>query len=223
MFRILGRFTVTHPWKICAAWLIAGLMLTRLAPKWETRAQDDDIHFLPSRCDSVRGHLLLSRAFPQDIFASRAIFAVERPEGRLTGADFALVDRLVSDLHQLSQEEPELNIGSVNSYHDAFIGKRLLSEDGQCTLIQVALGTPFLALQTRATVDRAEARLQQRLKEAGRDTPRLLVTGPAGVGRDLIRASSDSLDGTTLATIALVIVVLLLLDVGLYFLDALAP
>src|SRR5438094_408198 len=48
MFRILGRFTVTHPWKICAAWLIAGLILTRLAPNWETRAQDDDIHFLPA-------------------------------------------------------------------------------------------------------------------------------------------------------------------------------
>ena len=36
------------------------------------------------------------------------------------------------------------------------------------------------------------------------------TTGPAGVGRDLIRASAESLDDTTLATVGLVIVVLLL-------------
>ena len=70
---------------------------------------------------------------------------------------------------------------AVNSYRDAFIGKRLLSEDGQCTLIQVALSTPFLALQTRTTVDRAEARLQQRLKEAGHEA---YIVG--GAVRDLL-------------------------------------
>src|SRR5205807_3523179 len=78
------------------------------------------------------------------------------------------------------------------------------------TLIQVALGTPFLALQTRATVDRAEARLKQRLAEAGPSAPRLMTTGPAGIGRDLTQANADGLQGTTLATIVLVIVVLLM-------------
>src|SRR5262249_34737600 len=42
------------------------------------------------------------------------------------------------------------------------------------------------------------------------DAPALHVTGPAGIGRDLVTASARSLDHTTLATVVLVVVVLLL-------------
>ncbi len=210
MFKALGRLATTHPWMICAAWLLAGGLLTLAAPAWDTRAQDDDIRFLPARCPSVRGYHLLEKSFPQDVFASRAIFAVERSNGPLGDADFKLVDGFVSDLKQLKNEEPDLHIGSINSYRDGFVGNRLTSADRKCTLIQVSLATPYLALQTRATVDRAEAKLQQRLEKAEKDPPVLLTTGPAGIGRDLIRASADSLEGTTLATIALIIIVLLL-------------
>ena len=211
MFKLLGRFTAKHAWKICAAWLVAGAALALIAPAWDTKAQDDDIRFLPDRCDSVRGYHLLAQAFPQDVFASRAIFCVERPDGGPLGdAEFALVDQLVADFNQLREAEPGLQLGRVNSHRDAFIGKRLISGDGRCTLIQVALGTPFLALQTQATVDRLDARLRERLAAAGPAAPRVFVTGPAGIGRDLTRASAASLDGTTLATVLLVIVVLLL-------------
>jgi RND superfamily putative drug exporter len=210
MFKYLGRFTAAHSWKICAAWLVAGAALALVAPAWDTKTQDDDIRFLPERCDSVRGYNLLAQAFPQDVFASRIIFAIERPDQALTAADYTLVDQLVADLNQLREAEPALQLGRVYSYRDAFIGKRLVSADGQCTLIQMALATPFLALQTRAAVDRADAKLQERLAAAGADPPRVYVTGPAGIGRDLTRASADSLDGTTLATILLVVVVLLL-------------
>ncbi|MCI0463826.1 MAG: MMPL family transporter [Gemmataceae bacterium] len=209
MFGILGRFTATHPKKICSAWLLLGLLLSWASPPWDTRAQDDDIRFLPERCPSVRGYQLLAQAFPQEVFASRAIFTVERTEGSLTEADFALVDQCVADLEQLRRDEPGLQIGKIASYQDAVLGKRLISTDRQCTLIQVALGTPFLALQTRLAVDRAEALLRQRLTGFGPAAPQLSTTGPAGVGRDLTRASAESLDGTTLATVLLVVVVLL--------------
>ena len=69
----------------------------------------------------------------------------------------AEVDAFVGDLNQLRKDEPELQIGQVNSYRDGFVGNRLTSKDGRCTLIQVSLGTPYLALQTRATVDRGRA------------------------------------------------------------------
>jgi RND superfamily putative drug exporter len=195
---------------ICAAWLLAGGAITALAPAWDSKAQDDDIRFLPDRCPSVRGYHLLERAFPKDISQSRAIFAVERQDGPLTDADFQLVDNFVGDLNQLHKNEPELQIGQINSYRDGFVGNRLTSKDGRCTLIQVSLGTPYLALQTRATVDRAEEELEKRLVTANDHARSVLTTGPAGIGRDLIRASADSLEGTTLATVALVVVVLLL-------------
>ncbi len=210
MFKLVGRLATTHPWIVCAAWLLAGGAVTALAPAWDSKAQDDDIRFLPDRCPSVRGYHLLEKSFPKDISQSRAIFAVERDGGPLTGSDFKLVDGIVNDLNELRAKEPELQIGQINSYRDGFVGNRLTSKDGRCTLIQMSLGTPYLALQTRATVDRAESVMQNRLAKADGNEPTVLTTGPGGIGRDLIRASADSLEGTTLATVALVIVVLLL-------------
>lgn len=210
MFKWLGRFTAAHPRKICAAWLVLGLLLSLLAPSWNAQAQDDDIHFLPARCDSVRGYELLKQAFPQEVFASRAIFVVERADGQLSGSDLELVDRMTDDLNALRRDEPDLGIGRIYSRHDPFIGKRLVSADGQCALVQMSLATPYLALQTQKAVDRAEAILRQRLADAGADAPRLMTTGAAGLGRDLVSASDDSMRGTTIATIALVVIILLL-------------
>lgn len=209
MFSFLGRLTTTHPWLCCLVWIVAAGALWLTAPAWDTHTQDDDIRFLPARCPSVRGYLLLEKAFPQDVFASRVIFAVERPSSPLTARDFERVDRLVDELHRLREEEPGLQIGKITSYRDGVIGSRLISADRQCTLVQTSLGTPFLAIQTRMTVDRAEVRLRQRFGQTN-DGLRLMVTGPAGIGRDLTQASADGLEGTTLATIILVIVVLLM-------------
>jgi RND superfamily putative drug exporter len=209
MFQALGRLAARRPWLVCGAWLLAGVAVALVAPPWDNRAQDDDVRFLPSRCESVRGYQLLQEAFPQDVFASRAVFAVERASP-LTEADLALVDDLAADLNRLRADEPALQISRVYSPRDAFIGKRLLSDDRRCALLQVSLGTPYLALQTRTTVDRAEQVLRARLQQAGSGAPTLYVTGPAGVGRDLTSASADSLESTTLATVVLVIVILLL-------------
>ncbi|MBY0524001.1 MAG: MMPL family transporter [Gemmataceae bacterium] len=210
MFDFLGRLAVTHPWKIVAAWLLIAVGVYLCAPNWESKAIDDDIRFLPERCASVRGYQRLQEAFPHEVFASRVIFALERPDGPLRPKDFVLVDRLATALERLNDDEPELRINKVTSCKDGLIGKRLTSADGRCTLIQVGLETPYLAVQTQQTVDRAEEVLRRCLADAGDDVPQLLTTGAAGVGRDLVRASGDSLENTTLATIALVVIVLLL-------------
>ena len=106
MFKLLGRLTVAHPWAICTAWLAAGALLTLVAPSWDSKTQDDDIRFLPDRCPSVRGYRLLQQAFPDDVFASRLVFALERPDRPLGPADFALVGKLVEDLERLRHDEP---------------------------------------------------------------------------------------------------------------------
>ena len=210
MFHPIGRFAATHPWVVCLVWVVAGILLTLVAPNWDSRTQDDDIRFLPDRCPSVRGYQLMQQAFPDDVFASRLVFAIEREDAPLTAADYDLVKVLAADLEQLRQDALELQIGKTCCCLDAVIGTRLISADKHCTLIQVPLGTPFLALQTQAAVDRAREVLQKRIAEAGPDAPKLFTTGSAGVGRDLTTAAGQSLDGATWATIALVIVVLLL-------------
>jgi RND superfamily putative drug exporter len=209
MFHRIGRFSASYPWIVCVAWVILGGVLAFLAPNWDTRTQDDDVRFLPQRVTSVRAYQILEKAFPDDVFASRLIFAVERDDKVLSSQDFELVDLLVDDLRQLKNEDAELKIGSVACYQDGLIGSRLTSEDGKCTLIQVSLSTPFLALQTQSTVDRAEEMLRKRIDAAGAGAPQLYTTGQAGIGRDLTQACGQSLDDTTLATVLLVIVVLL--------------
>src|SRR5262249_40416807 len=98
MFRHIGGFAARRPLMVCAAWVLLGITLALVAPSWDKRAQDDDIRFLPDRCPSVRGYKLLEQAFPKDVFASRVIFAVERPGAKLTDADLHLVDDIVAGL-----------------------------------------------------------------------------------------------------------------------------
>jgi RND superfamily putative drug exporter len=209
MFHSLGGFTARHPWLTCSAWVVLGLILALTAPRWDSRAQDDDVRFLPDSCSSVRGHALLEKAFPADVCASRIIFAIERPREKLSEGDLTLVDELAGALGKLRQEEPALQIKKITSQRDPFIGNRLLSDDGRCTLLQVALGTPYLALQTKATVDRVEGVVRERISRLGAKAPRVYTTGPAGIGRDLTTAGGSSLEKTTLATVLLVIVILL--------------
>ena len=166
MFHRLGRIVTSHPWWICATWIALGVALMAIAPRGRNLTQDDDIRFLPATCPSVRGYLTLERAFPQDVFASRAVLVLERPAGELANDDFALADRITSAIERLRRAEPELQLNGVCSYRDPVVGKRLVSQDRRATLIQISLGTPYLALQTRATVDRCEAVARAEMTDA---------------------------------------------------------
>jgi RND superfamily putative drug exporter len=206
MFRFLGRLAVGNSGLICAAWAGLAVALTLIAPSWRAKSQDDDVRFLPPDTPSVRAHALLEAAFPQDVSASRAMFVLERPGQPLTPLDLKIADELTAALTELRRNEPALQINGVMGRRDPMIGSRLVSKDGHATLITVALATPYLANQTRLTVDRCEEVLRAKLPADG---PNLYVTGPAGIGRDLARAGTESLDHTTFTTILLVIVVLL--------------
>ncbi len=210
MFHRLGRLTATYPWTTCVIWLLFGAVLTLIAPRWDTRCQDDDVRFIPERCTSVRAYQLLEKAFPQEVTASNLVFVVERDKIPLSDADYALVDGIAADLEKLRREAPELNIGRIDSCHSDLVGTRLTSADHQCTLIQVSLGSPYLALATAEAVERARAKVAERLVQSGSNGPHVYATGAAGVGHDMTRTCGSSLDCTTLATVILVVVVLLL-------------
>jgi RND superfamily putative drug exporter len=209
MFSGLGQWTSRHALWVCLVWLLLAGGLAWLAPNWDRHSHDDDIHFLPARCASVRGYTLLESAFPEDVYASRLILAVERVDAPLNQTDRAFVDRLAVALRRAGDSDPSLQIKKIVTFRDPFIGQRLLSQDGHCTLMQISLGTPYLALQTRTTVRAVLALVEAELQDCGDNPPQVYATGPAAIGRDLIDASANSLEATTLATILLVIVLLL--------------
>ncbi len=210
MLQFLGQIAVAHPGKIIGGWVFLAVILTWLAPNWKTQSQDDDIRYLPANTPSLRAYLLLEKAFPKDVSASKAIFAFERTDRALTADDFALVDRSVACLEQIRERRPDLPITGISTYKDGPVGSRLISGDRQCVLVAVALSSPYMALQTRDAVDAAERDLRSLLATAGSDAPRMYATGPAAIGRDVTKASAQSLDHTTWATVILVVSVLLL-------------
>src|SRR5262249_25754209 len=140
----------------CAAWILAGIALTLIAPPWDAQTADDDVRFVPDRFTSVRAHQLLERAFPQEVFASRVVFALEREETSLTPGDFQLVEAIVKDIEQWRSKNPELKIGKIDSCQNSLVGWRMISGDQQCTLIQVSLETPYLANATRQVVEQMD-------------------------------------------------------------------
>src|ERR1043166_3197304 len=203
MFHRLGHCAAAYPWAVCLAWLVAGTAIALVAPPWDARAEDDDICFVPERFTSVRAYHLLQEAFPQDVFASRCVFAVEREDAPLTDADFALVDAMVAELEQLKLDAPALKIGKIESHQDGIVGTRMTSTDRQCTLVQMSLETPFLAFNTTFAVDCAEMIVKKRLEHSGNQGLAVYATGHAGIGRDINHACGSSMDGTTWATVAL--------------------
>jgi len=209
MYRWLGRLAANHPWIVCAIWVCLGVIMTAFAPSWEKNSQDDDIRFLPQRCDSVRGYKLLEEAFPNDIFASKVVFLLKRKDGALQAADSLKLDKAVSALRALAKEEPKLQIGKILYEKEPVIGKKLKSQDERCSLVQVFLATPYMANQTRVSVDRAEQVFRSNLPIDPNEPLEIITTGIAAIGRDLVSAGASSLDSTTIATILLVIVTLL--------------
>jgi RND superfamily putative drug exporter len=167
------------------------------------------VRFVPERFTSVRAYHLLQQAFKDDVFASRAVLAVEREEADLTSDDFQLVEAIVKDIEALRQAEPDLKIGKVDYFQSGLLGWRMISGDQKCTLIQVSLGSPYLANATQHAVERMDVVVKKRLGDTPHDGLEVYTTGSAGIGRDLTKAAGDSLHHTTWATIVLVIVVLL--------------
>jgi RND superfamily putative drug exporter len=170
---------------------------------------------LPERCLSVQGHRLLQEAFPKAVFGSKVIFTFERADQPLTPADLALVDRAVNTLQRIERESPGFGLGTISSHHDPLIGGRLLSADRRCTLVMVAMQSPFLAVKTADAVKHCEAQVTPLVEEYRRGgseagTLKFATTGPSGIGRDLNEAAYRSLDDTTLATFVLVVIILLL-------------
>lgn len=209
MFHRLGRLSASYPWVVCAAWLILGIALALIAPRWDGQAEDDDIRFVPERFTSVRAYHLLEKAFPNEVFASRAVLAFERQDSPLTDADFAIIDQVVADLEELREQAPELKLTKIDSFQDGIVGTRMTSTDRQCTLVQISLKTPYLAFATVDAVDRIEAVARARLAQSGVRGLTMQATGHAGIGRDMTRACGNGLESTTWATLLLVIVVLM--------------
>ncbi|MFJ9691454.1 MMPL family transporter [Kitasatospora sp. NPDC101183] len=128
MFTKIGRFVVRRPWLVVAAWLVAAVALSALAP--QLKSTTDQAEFLPSHYESVQVTDVQKRAFPgPDQPAAIAVF--QRTDGAaLTDGDktdmakvaagleakhYTHLNKVLTDPNALS---PDGKIGLANIYAD---------------------------------------------------------------------------------------------------------
>jgi RND superfamily putative drug exporter len=102
-FARLGRFVVTHPWRIIAAWVVAAVVLAAvvnpngLVDPASVKSNDQE-NFLPAEDESARAHAIGAEAFPEPDGATATLVVTRDDNGRLTAADSARVEELTKRL-----------------------------------------------------------------------------------------------------------------------------
>ena len=220
MFPLIANLVNRRGWVIVVAWLALAAVLYWFAPPWDRVSRDDDVRFFPAGSPSVVGQDLLERGFPGDAASSTVVLVYERRDGKLTSEDLAFVEKTASDLFTFARAEdgrrapgqPAIGLKKIDTHRTPVIGPRLVSgpkpgQTGQAVLTIASLNGTYLAKSTRLAVNRIEKYLLER--PAPPEGLRRGVTGSAVVGHDMNSASNDSIHNTTNATIALVVVILL--------------
>jgi RND superfamily putative drug exporter len=213
MFRLVSSLVIRHPRAVVLGWLVLIAGLHYLAPPWDRISKNDDLGLFPADSPSVIGRDLLERGFPQDASSSDLVLIYQRKDGRLTPDDFRFVDREVASLSQLAREHPELGVKKIDTYRSPLIGPRLIGSRAhgadQAVLSIVPLDSGYLSRRTQLTVDRILEWINTKTLAPPPGLNRA-VTGSATVGHDTHAATDESIEATTNATIALVMVILLI-------------
>ncbi len=194
MFGRIGRFSVSRPWLMITAWIIAAVALTALAPT--LKPTNDQADFLPSHFESVQAGQTAKDSFPQSEQPA-AIAVFRRTDGgKLTDADKADVAKITTGLHDKNYK----NIKKVMTDPEA------LSPNGE-----IALATVI------ATVDNPyDEDVMESVKALRMDAKPLLdgtslklgVTGSAATALDSSESSGDTDAMIMMATLVLIIVLL---------------
>ncbi len=211
MFQTIAALVSRRGVWVVLAWVALTAGLRWVAPSWDSISRDDNVRFFPASSPSVVGQDLLERGFPSDASSSQVVFVAERPEADLNAADYEYIESLVKKLGEMRASDSKLMIRRIDWWKSLVIGPRLVGRardgKGQCALTIVSLDGTYLAKSTRLTVDRLE-----KMRDELPPPPlglRLGMTGSAVVGHDMNNASNRSVANTTTATIALVVVILL--------------
>ncbi len=212
MFELIAAQVNRRGWLIVLFWLGLAVSLYYVAPTWRNVSRDDDVRFFPEGFPTVIGQDLLERGFPHDVSSSSFVIVGERPDGPLTPADFAYLDKIADQFSALRESDPDLGIKGVNDHRTPIIGPRLVASSktggGQAALVNVALSATYVSKQARVSVDRFETILKELPPPPSGMT--LATTGSAAVGHDMNTASNRSIEATTWTTVGLVIAILLL-------------
>lgn len=195
VFAKAARVVIRHPWWFIAAWLVAGVVSLVLSPSLLRFTNANQSAFLPSSFESVQAQDVLNAKFPESAGAS-GILVVNRTDGAaLTGADQSTVTALAASL----------TADKIAGVRSVATNPQLLSKNGKVYLIDISFTGPPGARQ----VDLAVPVVRHDATHFLADTPlQAGLTGNAAIQVDSTAAYSQAEVIISLATIALIVVLL---------------
>ncbi len=211
-FDRLGTFVSRHWVLVLIVWLILAAGLHVVSPRWDEVTHDGDFAYLPPRMTSVRGEKLLEEAFPDNFSKSQVALVVARPRGKLTEADYAIMDRFIEAFP--AGDDREDLIAAVWDYQTPIIGEKLVSADsehGQAVLLVLQLRNEFMAIGNMPLLKRIHKMLvDEESAQPLESDLQLGVSGSAAIGFDMLSSAEESIKSTELTTVCLVVLILLL-------------
>jgi putative drug exporter of the RND superfamily len=196
MFARLGALVVRRPWWTISAWVLIIVAVVSMAPKLTPTTDQAD--FLPSHYESIQAAQLQQKAFP-DSAAPAAIVVFERTDGApLNAADAAAVGSIAAELNNAQLKD----VTGVQAVPPS--GNRLI----QIAAVQLTkITNPSDTRQTDAVKALRDA-LQDNVH--GTDL-KAGITGSAAQTLDAQESSSKGLAIIGIATVALILVLLLVI------------
>lgn len=225
MFEKLGDLATRRFVWVIGAWVVVAGIVNSIAPQLRDVATYDETAFLTADAESIRAVDVLSANWPEDEFGNSAAIVVSHP-GFLRSSDLAYVDSLETWLRSSAAPKPVRGTQSVRTRPE--LRDVLNAKDGTTTILIVQFNTPPFEPPTNdAVVD-----IRDHIRETKPRDLTVHVTGNAGVAADQSNTIQDSIDRTTIITLALVVMILLwvykspvtlgvpLLTIGISFLVA---
>ncbi len=201
MFGRLAGWVDRRAGWVVAAWLIGAVWLTLAAPSVSSVGTADETAFLPSSAPSRQADALVRREFPDDP-ADPAVVVVAR-RGGLTGSDRRYLGDLAAYL--ISPVAARHVSGVQSAVTSPELAPLLRSPDGDAELVVVALRAGVFT----EGANQAVAFLRHHLDATAPPGLAHKVTGLGALAADQAQATVDSFGRTAAATIALVLLILL--------------
>ena len=204
----LKTFPSRRPGWTIGIWLALAVVVGLAAPNLTRLAAEGQSKLLGADAESHRAAELVKACWPDQAYESMAVAALYRPGG-LTPADHRLAASLAHRFETAKRPGPILRVLGPDSQPE--IAERLVSEDGEMSLVVVPLDVANVSPAADLTIQW----LQNQAEEVMRETPpadglKLLWTGDATLGRDYMHQVQVSLDRAAVVTVFLLLIVLLL-------------
>jgi RND superfamily putative drug exporter len=205
MFARLGSFSVRFRWFIIAAWVIAALVLTLVAPNINDVAVSDERAFLAPSAPSIVAHEMVQKYFPDRVSPSSAVLVIDAGSGGdVTAAEPAAFVAELTDWLSGPQAPTAVERVWSPTLGDELTRASLTSKDKQVALILVRFST----IGTEPATKEATAAIEEQLARAP-SSVHPYMTGDGPILAAYSEESTRSLDSTTWITIVLVVVILL--------------